>query len=190
MIGKHYSKNLCVYVTILLYSQRHNINITCICLWYSQPTDIFVVNKLHAIKWILSVFVYRWWSIAHTVCPYKQFKEKTYICPAEEAIKSAQCQVRQPYILVQINNDIVRPSNINFVVCPRNFSRAAHVHGEFHLHVLLKPWFFILNYRNYKPVLRTKEQMEEMGAFEKPDYTPLPNTSNYVHLFNYIYIPL
>ncbi|XP_048759012.1 UPF0193 protein EVG1 homolog [Ostrea edulis] len=34
----------------------------------------------------------------------------------------------------------------------------------------------VLNARNYKPVLRTKEQMEEMGAFEKPDYTPLPNT--------------
>ncbi|XP_061181162.1 UPF0193 protein EVG1-like, partial [Saccostrea echinata] len=34
----------------------------------------------------------------------------------------------------------------------------------------------VLSVRNYKPVLRTKEQMEEMGAFEKPDYSPLPNT--------------
>lgn len=32
--------------------------------------------------------------------------------------------------------------------------------------------------RNYKPVIRTKQQMEDMGAFDKPDYTPMPNTSN------------
>ncbi|XP_062613302.1 UPF0193 protein EVG1-like [Saccostrea cucullata] len=42
----------------------------------------------------------------------------------------------------------------------------------------------VLSVRNYKPVLRTKEQMEEMGAFEKPDYSPLPNTSNYFNQSN------
>lgn len=34
----------------------------------------------------------------------------------------------------------------------------------------------VLNARNYKPVIRTKQQMEDMGAFDKPDYTPMPNT--------------
>lgn len=37
--------------------------------------------------------------------------------------------------------------------------------------------------RNYKPVIRTKQQMEDMGAFDKPDYTPMPNTSNLILFF-------
>ncbi|KAK3089632.1 hypothetical protein FSP39_005217 [Pinctada imbricata] len=32
------------------------------------------------------------------------------------------------------------------------------------------------NPRSYKPAIRTKDQMEAMGAYEKPDYTPMPNT--------------
>ncbi|OWF53004.1 UPF0193 protein EVG1 homolog [Mizuhopecten yessoensis] len=34
----------------------------------------------------------------------------------------------------------------------------------------------VLNPRNYKTTIRTKQQMENMGAFEKPDYTPAHNT--------------
>ncbi|XP_060063482.1 UPF0193 protein EVG1 homolog [Ylistrum balloti] len=33
----------------------------------------------------------------------------------------------------------------------------------------------VLNPRNYKTTIRTKEQMENMGAFEKPDYRPAYN---------------
>ncbi|KAL5018179.1 hypothetical protein ScPMuIL_003901 [Solemya velum] len=34
----------------------------------------------------------------------------------------------------------------------------------------------VLNPRNYSGGVRSKDTMEEMGAFEKPDYTPLPST--------------
>ncbi|XP_069124632.1 UPF0193 protein EVG1-like [Argopecten irradians] len=34
----------------------------------------------------------------------------------------------------------------------------------------------VFNARNYKTTVRTREQMEKMGAFEKPDYTPAYNS--------------